>query len=208
MSVAKLKPFEGVIASGPRAEFLACIAHPAVTLAIWRRQLTDELKGVAELISEDDIGCVTLINPHRHIDSKRFTQELNSSTGRDCTALLDDLLDLSRWFADASQNQTVRIRFETVNDNGCRRFHLDNVSMRLVITYSGPGTQWVPTAFADAAREQQENYVGPLNCLGTGDAAIFRGKKSGANSLIRHRSPPLKPGSPARLVAVIDGVDA
>lgn len=208
MSTAEIKPLGKAIAAGSHAEVFLSLADPTTTLAIWRRQLADELKDAAKLISEHAFEFITPLSPFCKEDRQRFRQELTSSTGCNCATLADDLVDLSELYAKVSQEQTVRIRIETVEDDGCRRFHLDNVVMRLVVTYFGPGTQWVPPAFATAAREQQTNYTGPLNCIDTGDVAIFRGKKSGAPDLVLHRSPPLRQVDPARLVAVIDSIDA
>lgn len=203
MSIAELKPIERAIVSGLHAETLSSIADPT-TLAIWRRHLDDQLIDAADKISERSLEYATSLDPFCEREKRRVRQELVDVTGGDYTPLHGDLLDLSRRYAKASQSRTVKIRLETVRDDGCRRFHHDNVVMRLVVTYRGPGTQWVPLAFASAARDQQTAYEGPVNRIKTGDVALFRGKKSGATDLIYHRSPPLAQGAPARLVAVID----
>ncbi len=207
MSVAGIEEIENVIVSEPHAEALASMVEHATALAIWRRQLGRELKDAARLISAHAFEFAIALNPFCEAERRGVIQQLSASTGLDSTAIVDDLLDLSRRFAAAAETQTVCIRLETVRDRGCRLFHLDNVFMRLVVTYRGPGTQWVQPAFAAAARHQQTAYKGPLNSLGTGDAAIFRGKKSGGANLIYHRSPPRKRGDPPRLVAVIESGD-
>ncbi|MHA7872702.1 MAG: DUF1826 domain-containing protein [Hyphococcus sp.] len=206
MSVTQLKSPEQLIACGSDPDVLLGIADPAITLAIWRRQLADELKNAAHLIRHNDIEFLASLNTNCLEDQKRFKKDLITSTGDEGRMLANDLIDLSRRYVEASQKQTVRIRFETVKDDGCRRFHLDNVVMRLVVTYAGPGTQWVAPTFASVARAQQQNYAGPLNCIGSGDVAIFRGKKSDAADLVLHRSPPLKSSDSARLIAVIDSL--
>ena len=208
MSVSDVRPLGKPIAIGQSPDIFLNAADPITTLAIWRRQLDEPLLEAAQVLSEKAFQVVTPLNPHSKDDQQRFKQELISATEHDCALLLDDLLDLSERYAKLSQTQNVRMRIETVEDGGCRRFHLDNVVMRLVVTYCGSGTQWVLPEFAAAAHAQQTNYAGPVNSVDTGDVAIFRGKKSGAENLIFHRSPPLKPGSPARLVAVIDSFDA
>ena len=207
MSVAEIEMRQNVIASGMHPDVFLKISEPCLTLKIWRRRLASELESIAELISKHALDLCTVINPCCKQDRHIFMQELNNVVGQDCTALADDLLYLSKHFAAASNKQRVRIRLEIIEDDGCRRFHIDNVVMRLVTTYHGQGTQWVSPGFAVAARDRQMSYKGPLNSLGTGDAAIFLGKKSGANGLILHRSPPQTPNDPARLVAVIDGAD-
>lgn len=204
MSLAELKPVETAIVCGPRPEILSSIADPTTTLAIWRRHLNDQLTQAADKISERAFEYVATLDPFCAHEQRRVRQELVGVTGGDYAPLHEDLLELSCRYAKASQSRTVKLRLETVTDDGCRRFHLDNVVMRLVVTYCGAGTQWVPPVFANAARDQQTAYDGPLNAVMTGDVALFRGKKSGAPGLIYHRSPPLAQGAPARLVAVID----
>lgn len=204
MSLAELEPVETAIVCGHRPEILSSIADPTTTLAIWRRHLNDRLTQAAEKISERAFEYVATLDPVCADEQRRVREELVGVTGGDYALLHDDLLELCRRYAKASQSRAVKIRLETVRDDGCRRFHLDNVAMRLVVTYRGPGTQWVPPAFARAARSQQTAFEGPLNRIKTGDVALFRGKKSDAADLIYHRSPPLAQGAPARLVAVID----
>lgn len=204
MSLAEIEPSDRTIVSGSDAEIFSCIVKPTTTLAIWRRRLSDPLADAAHRISEQALELTTTVDPFCEQARLRLRQELISATGRHYAPFYDDILDLSARYAKASRGQAVKIRLETVGDDGCRRFHLDNVIMRLVVTYRGPGTQWVRPAFATAASDLQTAYEGPLERLGTGDAAIFRGKKSGVSGLVYHRSPPITPGAPARLVAVID----
>lgn len=207
-SLTELPPIETVIVSGSDAKILSRVSNPATTLAIWRRRLDGRLTDVARLIAQEALELVTRLDPFCEEACRRFRQETTSATGRSCAPLNDDLLELSRLYAKASQSRTVQIRLEAVRDDGCRRFHLDNVAMRLIVTYCGPGTQWVSPAFATSARDQQMAYEDPLNSLMAGDVAIFRGKKSGVDNLVLHRSPPLKDYDAARLVAVIDSADA
>ena len=130
--------------------------------------------------------------------------DLVSAAGPACPPVAEDLIALARRFAEARDAETVRVRFETLMDDACRKFHLDNVDMRLVVTYAGAGTQWIAPAHAAKAREQQTNYEGPINSIPAGDVAIFRGKKSNASNLILHRSPPLPSNAQTRVIAVID----
>jgi len=208
VNAAELKPLGRTIITGPHPQVLLGVVDRTITLAVWCRQLADDLAAAAKQISEVAFELVISLDPWCDRDRQRLKQELTSSTGCDCATLADDLIDLSQRYAQASQNKTVRIRLETVKDDGCRKFHLDNVPMRLVVTYAGPGIQLVPVMYSSAASEQQEKYNGPLNSIETGEAAIFIGKKSGRVDLIFHRSPPMKPSDSARLVAVIDGVYA
>ena len=74
----------------------------------------------------------------------------------------------------------------------CKRYHIDNVSMRLLVTYAGIGTEWLP----ENAANRKAYYSGMSNekilkdpskrkFMDTWDVAIFRG---GQNGLL-HRAP-------------------
>ena len=195
-----------LITRGTQPEVLFQVAHPSPTLAIWHRTLTQDLETAAAAASVKTFEIVALLDPFCEKDCMRFSQQLTSIPKSLSKHLAKDLIVLSQYFAKASQAKSVRVRLETVADDGCSKFHLDNVTMRLVVTYAGPGTQWVPPAFALAARDRQENYTGPLNAIATGDVAIFRGKKSRCADLVFHRSPPLRAGDSTRVVAVIDAI--
>lgn len=191
----------------PHPDVLSSITNTGTTLAIWRRELSDALTVIANTISQRAVDIVTTLDPFCNEARPEFKRALSDLEEDQIELLVEDVVYLSQSIANACQKKLVRIRLESVADDGCRRFHLDNVFMRLIVTYAGAGTQWVPPAFAAAARDQQEDYNGPIHSIGTGDAAIFRGKKSGEADLIFHRSPPLKGGDSPRLVVVIDGVD-
>lgn len=53
-----------------------------------------------------------------------------------------DMARLARLFAAMTGHDRVRIRFDGVTHDSCRRFHMDAVGLRLLCTYRGAGTQW------------------------------------------------------------------
>lgn len=82
---------------------------------------------------------------------------------------------------------------------GCRRSHIDNVTVWMLCTYSGAGTQVAQPGLNLASLE-----------MPTGSAAILRGalwRGSEATGLL-HRSPPIAGSGKTRLLLAIDpGVD-
>ena len=50
------------------------------------------------------------------------------------------------FFADYKR-KVVCLALET--SRGCKRYHIDNVPMRLLVTYYGRGTEWLPSDAAD-----------------------------------------------------------
>ena len=57
--------------------------------------------------------------------------------------LAEDACELATIFAHISGREHLRLRLERVEDDGCALFHVDTLPLRMVCTYSGPGTQWL-----------------------------------------------------------------
>lgn len=100
---------------------------------------------------------------------------------------IDDVVALAARFAARAGEDVVDIRLERVSNDACWRFHIDNVQLRLVTTYFGPGTEIVPKPFGQQARSLQQRYDGPVDRLPAGAVAIFHGGPGG----VVHRSPPI-----------------
>ena len=57
---------------------------------------------------------------------------------------LDDLNHLVDMFRCLFEPQAVGVRLHAVRGPLCPRFHTDRVPVRLLSTYMGPGTEWLP----------------------------------------------------------------
>ena len=76
---------------------------------------------------------------------------------------------------------------------GCKRFHIDNVPQRLLVTYSGEGTEWLlPDAAADKSaylngesNEKILKFPQKKQFVTEWDIAIFKGGSQG----LLHRTP-------------------
>lgn len=108
-----------------------------------------------------------------------------------------DILDLATRFDALTQAGGVRIRLELVVTNSCRKIHSDYTDLRLITTYSGPGTQVLPMG---AAKIESNLWSIP-----TGWVGLFKGRLFGeGHSACLHRSPPAGDLGVRRLVLVID----
>lgn len=111
--------------------------------------------------------------------------------------LRDDIRDLATRFAALMEVPAVRIRLEAINTNACRKVHADYTDLRLITTYWGPGTDYVP----DGLEPVDTNLVR----LPEGDIALFKGRLFGqGHAPCFHRSPPVGDTGERRLVLVID----
>ena len=87
-----------------------------------------------------------------------------------------------------------RLRLQALSDDGCRRFHQDQVFQRLIITYRGDGSVW---RHIDKSMEQDALEM---------ECVLLRGKRAGRDSNILHKSPSFRNGRPPRLIMVIDSL--
>ena len=87
---------------------------------------------------------------------------------------------------------TDKISFWLGTKRGCKRYHVDMVPFRLLVTYAGKGTELLPDHAAnrkafEASKSNEEIVLdsSSLEYINKWDIAIFRGGKTG----ILHRTP-------------------
>ena len=118
--------------------------------------------------------------------------------------LVADINGLVFGFADITQSDEVDVRLEPVSGDACWKFHRDNVKTRLVTTYRGLTTEWVQKIYADQAIKEQREFKGPLERLGNGDVAIFKGSFKSQKRGIVHRSPSIAGTGLTRLLLCLN----
>ena len=115
--------------------------------------------------------------------------------------LIEDASALASIFANVMDSAYVRLRFDVVDTNACRKFHIDAVKARLVCTYRGTGTQY----------GLSENGHDPAQILTvpTGAPIILRGTRWPETPVsgVLHRSPPIAGTGETRLLLVLDPID-
>ena len=93
-------------------------------------------------------------------------------------------------FCDTLNSKSISFCLGT--ERGCSRYHIDNVPMRLLVTYMGQGTEWLPNEIANRAAFEEglpnEKIVkdsSKIKSIKTFNVAIFRGGAAG----LLHRTP-------------------
>lgn len=119
---------------------------------------------------------------------------------------LDDMANVSRLFAKLMRSDAISFCLGT--DRGCPRYHVDNVPLRLLVTYAGIGTEWLPENAADrkawaegAANEDILIDPGAKRFINAWDVALFRGGEGG----VLHRSPDATKTEPSVLLRLDHG---
>ncbi len=137
-------------------------------------------------------------------------------------ALKADIERLVSLYVSLTDVSRVHVQLNEVTHDKCKRFHVDRLRLRLLCTYRGPGTDWVPEAFVDrqavydAASPAHANNaalvrdVDEIRRVPTGAVAILKGDAYPGNDGkgIIHRSPPIMHLGARRLVLTIDDLIA
>lgn len=190
----------------PTRDDLAGIAAPDVALVAWPRVLPPAVAQWLEALPADALPDFRIL-----VDAAAAATAITANL-RACWPaepplaawLGDDIASLVGQFAHITSEPVVDIRLERITGNACWRFHRDCVAARLLCTYRGPGTQWVPESEAPTALAQQDRYDGQLHELPAHAVAIFKGSCSGDGAGVLHRSPPIAGSGQARLLLCLN----
>lgn len=190
------------VASCDDADILDMIREEGTNLAIWERRIGPSLPDSRRWPTIDDIGLTT---PVCAVDAALRTALAAADYPSACVAALaDDIGLLATSVARITGCDAVSIRLEIVETDACRRFHADHVTVRLITTYAGRGTQWLSDADAAALRRGVDLADLHIRSLAPGDVALFKGLGWAPDGAIVHRSPPIAASGEQRLVLVID----
>lgn len=120
--------------------------------------------------------------------------------------VMNDVRDLLSKFQKVSQSESSRLLIATVNSNMCRKFHTDLNDLRMLCTYSGPGTLWLTEDNVDrSSRDTTALRENDIQQVATGDVAILKGAiYPNVQSAIVHRSPTIEETGEKRLLLRID----
>jgi hypothetical protein len=125
----------------------------------------------------------------------------NLTDGAERAWLQQDIIGLADILSDLMNARYLRLRLDVVTTNGCRKFHIDVATARLVCTYRGTGTQYGVSSDGDDPRR--------VFTVQTGAPILLRGtlRPTEPPSSLLHRSPPIEGTGETRFVLVLDPVD-
>lgn len=120
--------------------------------------------------------------------------------------LAEDAGRLAALFCTVIGASEVLLRLEAVHTDACCRFHSDAVTLRLVSTYRGPGTEWLsPRAVARTAPGVPVPESA-IRQMPRGAIGLMRGSREADADTppLLHRSPPIEGTGEVRLFLAID----
>lgn len=190
---------------GRTAEVLNEIHLPGVELALWRRSLA---AGLTPWLN----SLPFRLWPQGAIlaDRASLGAAITGLVGRAGLSgpgvhlLIEDIKELAIRFLALSDVPLVEVRLEAIDDNACAGFHRDNVTLRMITTYCGPGTQWVAPEHSKIALKYQQAYRGPVETFPTEAVGVFRGSRAPGVTGLTHRSPPIEGLQQTRLLLCLN----
>lgn len=189
------------VVRGRKADVLADIHCPGTGAAIWARSPD---AGFQNWIDALPIRCLPEMNTVVPVETAKVAvlsacEAAGLPDGSMRDVLAGDVAALALIAGRLLEVSEVRIRLDVACDVMCPKFHIDAVSARLLCTYRGPGTQYVPEGLEDVPRRVRQ--------VRTGAVALFRGRlwPGAERTGLLHRSPdPDRKTGGARLLLVID----
>jgi len=197
---------------------IANIFQEKVNISIWQRNLDSILIKSAEHIiyKNPQLKFSKVLKAQNVIRS--LIHEIESD--HKMLIVFKDIAMLVDNFCKLFELKSAWLRLDTVDQQICPRFHADNVVCRLVTTYIGPATQWLPNSLINREKLGNGNLGLPddksglfskktdIQQLDSGDVALLKGRawKGNEESGLVHRSP-YEASQYKRLYLTIDFAD-
>jgi hypothetical protein len=201
------------------------LSTPHVALIIERRehhaalsQLNKDLfSKICKNIDEHEITRRLLTHEvhAEHPDVIALTSRL--PPGPHIAALREDIASLTRRFGAISGDDALHVGLGLTRQDECKRFHVDSMRLRLLCTYLGPGTQWLPARAANlyalgSPHHQAHHVIADPDAIQQADSLALvwmKGNRFATDQLgAIHRSPPIQHLGLARLILRISTPDA
>ena len=197
------------------ADVLAYIYEENINLSTWQRSLSPELLNAAQqlLTSDHTFRISTSVTPEETFDALYDTLGGN----KEAKLISNDIAEIVEMFCCLFDLKQVGLRLTTLDKAMCPKFHVDRVPCRLITTYSGIATEWLPHNIIDRSKlgmgskgkSDAESGIyrdsSDIRQLGTGDVSLLKGESWLGNEGggLVHRSPNVNSDN-KRLILTLD----
>ena len=131
------------------------IFNREINISIWKRNLNSNILHASEilLLKNSDLQFSELVNKNFSIDF------LVDKIGADekLISFYEDIQYLTKLFCELFDIRDAWLRIDAIDKPMCPRFHSDHLKCRLVTTYYGPATQWLPNSLVNRNKLGQGN---------------------------------------------------
>ena len=200
------------------ASVLADIYQEEVNIAVWQNQLPASLRNSVDtlLSNSGQIKAVMTVTPENVVNSLReHSTELKKR--EEYCQYVGLLVDM---FCTLFELNRVGLRLTQLDRAMCPKFHVDRVPCRLITTFAGVATQWLPNEKVDRNKLGAGSLGLPdelsgimqspndIQFLEAGDVALVKGETWYNNKRggLVHRSPPIA-NDQQRLILTLDFID-
>ena len=203
---------------GDNSAVLTDIYQDDTNIVVWQRTLANSLVQAADSVIDSQPSLEKLLVVAPQDASDEVEKALGCSP--EATVLAGDIAQLVDMFCCLFDLKRAALRFSVLDRAMCPRFHVDRVPCRLVTTYQGIATEWLPHNVADRSKLGAGNMGKPdelsglydnasdIKQLESGDVALLKGElwhnNEGAGLI--HRSPQLVDNT-RRLLLTIDFIN-
>lgn len=193
---------------------LADIYQEETNIAIWQRELSVTLKASVNnfLASNRTFQIAMVVTPQ-----SVFSSIAEFFGAADHSELSENIAELVDMYCCLFELERAGLRLAVLDRAMCPKFHVDRVPCRLVTTYYGPATEWLPHEAIDRAKlsagsyGRSDNQSDPFQShndiyrLTDGDVALLKGElwEKNENAGLVHRSPALQ-ARERRLLLTLD----
>ena len=173
---------------------LAAFKHQEGQLAILERQPLGGGDEFFKKLSERPLNVIGIVGKKTSVEEilalleDEISEDLKSSDFY--MQWIIDMAGICNIFCETLATSTIGFCLAT--QRACQRYHIDNVPLRLLVTYYGRGTEWVPDSAVDRLAYDSgmpnDKILTNNNArkfLNAWDIAIFRGGPDG----LLHRTP-------------------
>ncbi|WP_394843897.1 DUF1826 domain-containing protein [Pendulispora brunnea] len=192
------------------------ILDAGINVAIWRRSLSKPLRAWLQDIASVQPFSVQTVLDARAPQWEPLLAPLPEGARR--VELQQDIRLLFERFVGLTHTSAVRASLAVVTTNNCGKFHVDYVGLRLLCTYAGQGTEWVPEhAVNRSAMDRPWDDLATINRAIVPDARRVRRTQPGQVLLLKgakfpgnaahgavHRSAPIEHRGSRRIVLVFN----
>tara|TARA_B110000027_G_C16047177_1_gene268264 strand:+ start:198 stop:872 length:675 start_codon:yes stop_codon:yes gene_type:complete len=200
---------------GDKPTDLSDIYEEDCNIVAWGRDLTPEIQAIVNdfLVANRGFQVSMTLSPQ-----DAFAPIHQALGGSEIMApLSEDITELVDMFCCLFDLGKVGLRLTVLDKAMCPRFHVDKVLCRLVTTYQGSATEWLPHNVVDREKlghgsegkpdEQSGLFpkLGDIQQLTVGDVALLKGEgwEGNEGAGLVHRSPSLSAGE-GRLLLTLD----
>ncbi len=179
-------------------------------IVVWQRELSNTLKESVDsfLKSNSNFQTSMTVTPQSALSS--VNSSFNDSSQLELSENIAELVDM---FCYLFELKRVGLRLSVLDRAMCPKFHVDKVPCRLITTFQGACTEWLPHAAVNrdklgAGPMSQDNLFKnqeDIQSLHAGDVALLKGEnwQGNENAGLVHRSPALVSGE-RRLILTLD----